>query len=118
MSIHRDVSALSGARIQSSTYQEEARSTDEDVCGKPLREKRPSKSFEILKDYGDDPEHSDIDIALARQSVASDKTEIEIESIDGHVFRGGTSEVCRRARWKNAGKTISHFEFCDRAITS
>ncbi|XP_071570457.1 uncharacterized protein [Temnothorax nylanderi] len=92
--LHRDVSALYGrsTRIQSSTYQEEARSTDEDVCGKVPREKRPSKSLEILKDYGDDPEHSDIDIVLARQSVASDKTEIEIESIDGHVFRGGMSE--------------------------
>jgi len=55
---------------------------------------------------------------LARQSVASDKTEIEIESIDGHVFRGGTSKVCYRAHWENAGKMISHFEFCDRVITS
>jgi len=71
-----------------------------------------------LKDYGDDPEHSDIDTVLARQSVTSDKTEIEIESIDGHVFRGGTSKVCYRAHWKNAGKMIGHFEFCDWAITS
>lgn len=105
-------------RIQSSTYQEKARSTDEDVFGKTPSEKRPSESLEILKDYGDDLEHSDIDIVLARQSVASDKTEIEIKSIDGHVFRGGTSEVRRRTCWENAGKTISHFEFCDRAITS
>ncbi|XP_070524689.1 uncharacterized protein [Cardiocondyla obscurior] len=59
-----------------------------------LREKRPSKSLEILRDYEDDPEHFDIDIALARQSVASDKTEIEIESIDGHVFRGRREGTC------------------------
>ncbi|KYQ56869.1 Ropporin-1-like protein [Trachymyrmex zeteki] len=95
----------------SSTYQEEARSTDEDVCGKAPRENRPSESFEILKDYGDDPEHSDIDIVLARQSVASDKTEIEIESIDGHVFRGGTSESTVETKFEHVTPSIiDHIE--------
>ncbi|KYN13195.1 Ropporin-1-like protein [Trachymyrmex cornetzi] len=85
--------------------------SDEDVYGKAPREKRPSKSFEILKDYGDDPEHSDIDIVLARQSVASDKTEIEIESIDGHVFRGGTSEPAVETKFKHVTPSIiDHIE--------
>ncbi|XP_036138365.1 uncharacterized protein LOC118644282 [Monomorium pharaonis] len=75
------------------TEKEEMRSTDEDTCGKTPHEKQPSKSFDILKDYGDGQEHSNIDIVLTKQSVASDKTEIEIESIDGHVFRGKTNEV-------------------------
>ncbi|XP_071639790.1 uncharacterized protein [Temnothorax longispinosus] len=94
------------------TEKEEARSTDEDVCGKAPREKRPSKSLEILKDYGDDPEHSDIDIVLARQSVASDKTEIEIESIDGHVFRGGMSESTVEAKFEHPviPSIIDHIE--------
>ncbi|KYM78828.1 Ropporin-1-like protein [Atta colombica] len=90
----------------SSTYQEEARSSDEDVCGKALREKQPSESLEIWKDYGDDPEHSDIDIVLARQFVASDKTEIEIESIDGHVLRGGTSEPAVEMKFKHLTSSI------------
>ncbi|KYN04022.1 Ropporin-1-like protein [Cyphomyrmex costatus] len=80
--------------------------TDEDVCGEASHEKRPSESPEILKDYGDDPEHSDIDIVLARQSVASDKTEIEIESIDGYVFQGGTNESTVEAKFENVTPSI------------
>ncbi|XP_072743256.1 uncharacterized protein [Anoplolepis gracilipes] len=71
---------------------EETNSSDEDVCGKAPREKQAPESLEILKDHGDDPKHSDVDIVSARQTVADDKTEIEIESIHRHVFRGGSSE--------------------------
>ncbi|KAG5308096.1 ROP1L protein, partial [Acromyrmex insinuator] len=88
---------------------EEARSSDEDVCEKASREKRSSESLEIRRDYGDDPEHSDIDIVLARQSVASDKTEIEIESIDGHVFRGGTSEPAVEMKFKHLTSSINDY---------
>ncbi|EZA56419.1 Ropporin-1-like protein [Ooceraea biroi] len=76
------------------TCQKEANSTDEDVCGETSGEKQPSGSFlGILKDYGDDPARiSDVDAASAGQSVAGDKTEIEIKPIDRHVSRGGKSE--------------------------
>ncbi|KMQ90456.1 ropporin-1-like protein, partial [Lasius niger] len=63
--------------------------TDEDVCGEAPSEKRASESLEILKDHGDDPKHSDVDTVSARQSVAGDKTEIEIESIHRHNSREG-----------------------------
>lgn len=86
-------SILSNARIQSNTCQEEASDTDEDVCGGALREKRASESLEILKDHGDDPKYSNVDTVSARQSVAGDKTEIEIESIHRHISQGGSSEV-------------------------
>ncbi|KAL6261836.1 hypothetical protein P5V15_006922 [Pogonomyrmex californicus] len=86
---------LTTTRVRSCEFaatEKEARSTDEDVCEKAPREKRSSESLEILKDYEDDLEYSDIDIVPARQSVASDKTEIEIESIDGHVSQEGKSD--------------------------
>lgn len=86
-------SILLDARIQSNTCQEETSGTDEDVCGRAPREKRASESLEILKDHGDDPKHSDVDTVSARQSVAGDKTEIEIESIHRRVSQGGSSEV-------------------------
>lgn len=73
-------------------------STDEDVCGEAFCEKRPSENHEIVRDYKDDLKHSDDDVAPARQSVAGDKSEIEIESIDRHVPGGGKSEVCHRIR--------------------
>ncbi|XP_067203786.1 uncharacterized protein [Linepithema humile] len=104
----RCVSELSSGTIDSTTSacscefatmkKTETSSTDEDVCGEASREKKPLESLEILKDYRDDLEHSDVDIVSARQSVADDKTEIEIESIDRHVPQGGKSEVCHRIR--------------------
>lgn len=81
------------ARIQSNTCQEEANTTDEDVCGEELGEKRALESLEILKDHEDDPKQSDVDIVSARQYVADDKTEIEIESIHRQFSQGGSNEV-------------------------
>ncbi|KYN42375.1 Ropporin-1-like protein [Trachymyrmex septentrionalis] len=47
----------------------------------------------------------------AEKSVASDKTEIEIESIDGHVSRGGTSESAVETNFKHAtSSSIDHTE--------
>lgn len=113
------LSILLDARIQSNTCQEEANTTDEDVCGEASREKRASENLEILKDHRDDPKQSDIDVVSARQCVASDKTEIEIESIHRHLSQGGSSEV-RSPRHANSipGKRSVTLNFAIAAIAS